>query len=141
MLYDFKCPHGHMFEHTCKMDDRNIPIPGEGIINQLVDDEVFEKYSDSHEPLPDGLFWTTLGREEEVDGETKVIEDDVQIEQVLMRKVTCQLMAQIFTGTHNNIRGMLDHGLGSNRDAAREGRYNPLSPNTRFMAKGRGWRK
>ena len=130
-----------MFEHTCRMDDRNNPIPCTGIINQLVEDDVYEKYLDSHEPLPEGLFWTTLGREEEVDGEEKVIEDDGQIEEVLMRKVSCQLSAWLFVGTHNNIQGMLDHGLGSNRDAAREGRYDPLKPNTRFMAKGRGYRK
>jgi len=42
---------------------------------------------------------------------------------------------------HANPGGMLDHGSARNRDNAKEGRYDPLNPNTRFMAKGRGWRK
>lgn len=55
--------------------------------------------------------------------------------------VNCPHSAERVFGTHSNPSSMLDHGLGSNRDAAREGRYDPLNPNRRFMAKGRGWRK
>jgi len=43
--------------------------------------------------------------------------------------------------SHSNPAGALDHGASANRDAAREGRYDPLNPNRRFMAKGRGYRK
>ena len=124
-LYDFRCPHGHEFEHQCKIAEREEKISCEGTVNQLVADEVYDEYSagDGKE-LPDGLSWT------EVEGG-----------KVLVKKVPCQLKAEIFIGVHNNPGGALDHGLGSNRDAAREGRYDPLKPNTRFMAKGRGWRK
>ena len=133
MLYDFKCPHGHMFEHTCRMDDRNSPVPCEGHVNQVVEDELFEEYSGGAE-LPEDLAWVKVGPE--------LAEGDVTAEsRVLIRKVPCQLKAELHVGTHNNPAGALDHGLGSNRDAAREGRYDPLNPNRRFMAKGRGWRK
>jgi hypothetical protein len=134
MLYDFKCPHRHMFEYTCSMDDRNKPIPCQGEVNQVVSDELYEKHVNSDEPLPEDLFWVSIGGQQEP-------VDDGQIEEVLMRKVSCQLQAKIFVGTHNNPAGALDHGSAANRDAAREGRYDPLKPNTRFMAKGRGYRK
>lgn len=138
MLYDFKCPHGHMFEHVCRMDDRLKKIPCEGTVGQVVGDDLYDKHLSGEVPLPEGLFWVKLGEEEAeaVDGEEASNED-----KVLMRNVPCQLRAEIFVGTHNNPRNILDHGLASNRDAAREGRYDPLKPNTRFMAKGRGWRK
>jgi hypothetical protein len=55
--------------------------------------------------------------------------------------VKCVLQAIQVIGAHNNPAGMLDHGSSSNRDAAREGRYDPLNPSRRFMAKGRGYRK
>jgi hypothetical protein len=54
--------------------------------------------------------------------------------------VPCVLMATTVI-THNNPGGSLDHGSSNNRDAAREGRYDPLNPSRRFMAKGRGYRK
>ncbi len=54
--------------------------------------------------------------------------------------VACMLQA-IPLITHSNPAGALDHGASANRDAAREGRYDPLNPNRRFMAKGRGYRK
>ena len=141
-LYDFKCPHGHRFERQCKIAEREDLVPCEGEVNQLVEDELYEKYSAAtHLPLPDGLFWMTLGLEVEgEDGQITEVEDDGQVEQVLMRKVPCAFKAKIFMGQHNNPGGALHHGLGSNRDAAREGRYNPLEPNRRFMAKGRGYR-
>ena len=55
--------------------------------------------------------------------------------------VRCALRATQVIGAHNNPAGMLDHGSSANRDAAREGRYDPLNPSRRFMAKGRGYRK
>jgi hypothetical protein len=142
-LYDFKCRHGHEFEHQCKISEREEKVSCEGSVNQVVEDELYEKYSaDPQLPLPDGLFWMALGLETQENSEVIVeTEDDGQIEQVLMRKVPCQLKAEIFMGTHNNPWGSLGHGLGSNRDAAREGRYDPLNPNRNFMAKGRGYRK
>lgn len=142
-LYDFKCPHGHKFERQCKIAEREDLVPCEGEVNQLVEDELYEKYSGSDETLPDGLFWMTLGLEMEGnDQEVVAVEgNDDQKEQVLMRKVPCSFQAGIYMGPHNNPGGALFHGLGSNRDAAREGRYDPLNPNRRFMAKGRGYRK
>jgi len=55
--------------------------------------------------------------------------------------VPCVLHATHFIGQHNNPGGALGHGASNNRDAAREGRYDPLNPNRNFMAKGRGYRK
>lgn len=125
MIYDFKCPHGHMFEHVCKMDDRLKKIPCEGTVGQVCSDEDYEKYNADGAPeLPEGWSWV-----------------DCEGGRVLTRETKCILKAEIFVGNHNNPRNILDHGLASNRDAAREGRYDPLKPNTRFMAKGRGWRK
>ena len=66
---------------------------------------------------------------------------DKRGEEVPCEEASCALRAKQVFGTHSNPSSMLDHGSASNRDAAREGRYDPLKPNTRFMAKGRGWRK
>lgn len=52
----------------------------------------------------------------------------------------CKLPAQQVIN-HSNPGALLDHGSASNRDAAREGRYDPMNPNRRFMAKGRSWRR
>jgi len=137
MLYDFKCPHRHMFEYTCRMDDRNKPVPCQGEINQVVLDELYDKHISGEVPLPEDLFWINIT------GDDPGHEEPVPVDggKVLMRKVSCQLQAKIFVGTHNNPAGALDHGSARNRDAAREGRYDPLKPSTRFMAKGRGYRK
>ena len=59
---------------------------------------------------------------------------------ILCKRVSCVLQASMVMG-HSNPAGMLDHGSASNRDAAREGRYDPFNPNRRFIAKGRQWRK
>lgn len=134
MIYDFKCPHGHIFEHICKMDDRLEEIPCKEHVNQMVEDELYDKYIDSEETLPDDLFWMNVGAE--CSGEETVNE-----QKVLMRKVPCQLKGKLHVGAHNNPRNLLDHGLSRNRDAAREGRYDPLNPSVRFMSKGRGYRK
>lgn len=52
----------------------------------------------------------------------------------------CERMAKQII-THSHPEGWFDHGAASNRDAAREGRYDPNNPNRRFMTKGRSWRK
>ena len=133
-LYDFKCPHGHMFEHMCKMAESEKSIPCEGEVNRLADHELDDETYTAHEAnrdltLPDGLFWVPA------------IEGEEDGHHLLVRKVPCQLQAKVHTGTHNNPRASLDHGSAANRDAAREGRYDPHNPNTRFMSKGRSWRK
>lgn len=134
MIYDFKCPHGHVFEHTCKMEDRLKLVPCKGEVNQVVSDELYEKYINEDE-LPEDLHWIRLSKELSPDSNDETSNCD----RILMRKVPCQLKAKIHVGAHNSPKSMLDHGSASNRDAAREGRYDPLKPNTRFMAKGRSW--
>ena len=52
----------------------------------------------------------------------------------------CTLMARNVI-SHSHPEGWFDHGSASNRDAGREGRYDPLNPNRRFITKGRSWRK
>lgn len=66
---------------------------------------------------------------------------DTAVEDPPVVMVACPLEATRIFGTHSNPSAMLDHGSSSNRDAAREGRYDPLNPSRRFMAKGRRWRK
>jgi len=76
-----------------------------------------------------------------VDCEGVVQRFDVDDGEVITSTATCALKAQrvrISFAKHNLI---LDHGMANNRDAAREGRYDPLNPSRRFMAKGRSWRK
>jgi hypothetical protein len=135
-LYDFKCTHGHEFERQCKIAEREDEVPCEGLVNQVVEDELYEQYAASEGGLPDDLFWINIMGNDPGDDREPTDEG-----KVLMRKVPCVFKAKIFIGVHNNPGGALDHGLGSNRDAAREGRYDPLNPNRRFMAKGRGYRK
>ena len=131
-LYDFECPHKHRFEYFCPIADRLEPIPCEGIVNQLVMDMDDEDYAihmaDMSLLLPEGMFW-------------QAADDSDNPDYVIVRQVPCMLKAKLIVGPHSNPGGMHDHGLGSNRDAAREGRYDPLNPNRRFMAKGRSWRK
>lgn len=123
--YDFECPHGHRFEYDCSMADRDKPIPCEGVVNQLAPDELVEQYPEGAK-LPDGLARVPL--------------NDGMGNKILVKEVPCALSA-VGIITHSNPAGALDHGSASNRDAAREGRYDPLNPNRRFMAKGRSWRK
>jgi hypothetical protein len=66
--------------------------------------------------------------------------DAPDIGELPVKTVPCVLMATTVIA-HQNPAGMLDHGSSNNRDAAREGRYDPLNPSRRFMAKGRGYRK
>lgn len=130
-LYDYECPHGHRFEHFSSIAERENPIPCEGKVNQLVlEDEVVAKYSGGKEPLPADLEWVTT--DENLNGDSM---------RILVRKVSCQLQAWLIIGQHNNPGGAIFHNAAANRDAAREGRYDPANPSRRFVTKGRGWRK
>jgi len=102
-LYDFECPHGHVFEKIVPMAECDESIPCEGVVPQI------------------GL-------------DHGAADSAVEVE------VPCILQAHRII-SHSNPAGALDHGASANRDAAREGRYDPLNPNRRFMAKGRGYRK
>jgi hypothetical protein len=129
-LYDFECPHGHRFERQCLIAERNEPVPCEGLVNQLLDDDELDKLEGQE--LPEGYEWVSIDPDSS---------NGVPAEKVLIKKVPCILQATLVVGTHSNPAACLHHGFASNRDAAREGRYDPLNPNRRFMAKGRGWRK
>lgn len=129
-LYDFECPHGHRFERQCFMSERNEEVACEGKVNQLATDE--EVAEISGKDLPDGYKMVPLDSTQS---------NGTPQEKFLVREVPCMLKASLVVGTHTNPKSMLDHGFASNRDAAREGRYDPLNPNRRFMAKGRDWRK
>ena len=142
MLYDFECSHGHRFEYTCAMADRLIPISCQGTVNQLADDVEYDKYStDSDLTLPEDMFWMNVGVDMEADAAIEGASNGSDTERMLMRHVPCMLQAEIFTGSHTNIKNLLFYNLGANRDAAREGRYDPDNPSKRFISKGRGWRK
>lgn len=135
-LYDFECPHLHRFDRLVAMADRNTPVPCEGLVNQLVtDDSLLAKYADGTEPMPDDLAWQTL---DVLDGNTG---EQLEEGKILVRKVPCQLQATLIIGAHNNPGGAIFHNAAANRDAAREGRYDPANPSRRFVTKGRGWRK
>jgi len=51
------------------------------------------------------------------------------------RGQACPLMAKRIEISHARPSAMLDYGLGANRDAAREGRYDPNRPSTRGVRK------
>jgi hypothetical protein len=129
-LYDFECPHKHRFERMCRIAERNEDVACEGVVNQLASDEEVEKFKGQE--LPDGYKMVPIDPTQT---------NGTPQEKVLVKEVPCMLKATLVIGTHSNPKSMLDHGFASNRDAAREGRYDPLNPNRRFMAKGRGWRK
>jgi hypothetical protein len=154
-LYDFECPHGHRFEYFCKMADRHEKVPCEGKVNQLVADEIADaaaklcKESGEDTVVIDGTSITFVPICDDppvptvqlvpLDGELP--EPHVASAVVAVTQVPCMLKATLIVGPHSNPAGMLDHGMASNRDAAREGRYDPMNPNRRFIAKGRSWRK
>lgn len=123
-LYDFECPHGHRFERMCTVAERLEKVPCSGTVPQLLSDDDVDKAEAGNLK---GSYKTGIGPEGE--------------QEVWLKDVPCQLKAVLLVGTHSNPAGLLDHGSASNRDAAREGRYDPLNPNRRFMAKGRQWRK
>lgn len=120
-LYDFECPAGHRFE-------KNVPLAD-------MDTEVLCEHCDD----------VYLSR----DGEVTVSVPSIAPEDILLDdgkslrlgKSRCILRAKRIFAGHNNPAGMLDHGMAINRDAAREGRYDPLRPSTRVMGSGRYWRK
>jgi len=124
-LYDYECPHGHRFEHVCPMADRDKPIPCEGSVNRLLNDEELED-------LPAQAKWVSIDQKGS-NGKT--------IEKVAVVPVPCILKAQRIEIAFSDTNAILQCGVASNRDAAREGRYDPLNPNTRFIKKGRTWQK
>ena len=105
-MYDFECAHGHKFEKVVLMDNRDEPIPCEGEVNQAVFGEEEGEVVD----LP-------------VLGPTRV------------KKVPCILKARRIEISHSHPETLLDYGLCANRDAAREGRYDPDRPSTRGVRK------
>ena len=156
--YDFECPHGHVFEHDCLIARRDETIPCEVEVNQLIidDDELAPYLADPDLPLPDGWERIRVGGDQtyKVDvgangtrteiaarAQKEVMERTIDADDVIVRKVRCMLKATRVEISFSKSNLILDHGMATNRDAAREGRYNPLNPNTRFMAKGRSWRK
>lgn len=123
-LYDFECSHGHRFDHQCKISERNEEIPCKGMVNQLVEvSEDFDQESmDIHMAdmsllLPDGMFWQ------------EVVPDSGDY--AIVREVPCVLKAKLVVTGSN-----LHHNWGANRDAAREGRYDPLNPSRRGLSGG-----
>jgi len=108
----------------CPISARHDDVPCEGTVPQLLSDDDVAK-ADAGEL--EGARMANIGAEGE--------------QEVWVKDVPCALKARLLVGTHSNPSALLDHGHASNRDAAREGRYDPLNPNRRFMAKGREWRK
>jgi len=109
------------------MADRLEEVPCKGTVMRLLDDEEFAAFKEAV-AKSDGMTSVELvplaGKEP-----------------LAVKPVACMLKAKLKVGTHSNPAAILDHGMASNRDAAREGRYDPLNPSRRFMSKGRGWRK
>lgn len=130
-LYDYECPHHHRFEHFATIAERETPIPCEGVVNQVVvDNDLVDKYTADETLLPADMEWVTT--------EPDANADSLRL---LVRKVPCVLQARLIIGQHNNPGGAIFHNAAANRDAAREGRYDPANPSRRFVTKGRGWRK
>src|SRR5579871_2738593 len=96
-LYDFECLRGHRFEKVVGLALRDEPVPCEGV--EIVWDEEHSE-SDEPRPLPPVGGGVLHGRTEQ-----------------------CGLDAYRVPITHAHPSALLDHGLGANRDAAREGRY------------------
>jgi hypothetical protein len=134
-LYDYECPHHHRFERFSSIAGREDPVACEGKGNQLVmDDVLVARYADGTEPLPADLFWEELPVIDGASGE------QADTGKILIRRVPCALQAHMVIA-HNNPGGAIFHNSAANRDAAREGRYDPANPSRRFVTKGRGWRK
>jgi putative FmdB family regulatory protein len=142
-MYDFVCPHGHRFEKVVPMDDRDKPVKCEGLVHQLVTDVelpppaarfllgdpgvAFDVRSEWKPP--EGVRIEKLGPLEDGGG---------QIE-VLVRDIPCILMAKRVEISVSHPETLLSYGLGANRDAANEGRYDPLTPSKRGIRRhGRG---
>lgn len=134
-MYQFECPHGHTFEKVVPMDKRRDPIPCEGTVNQLVSDDELEAMEVlPTRELPEDMEWVSL----EDAGEGLSPTAPVGESRFLARKVPCILKATMVV-THASPKSMVNHRLGANRDAAREGRYDPLSP-VKGIGKGSKWR-
>lgn len=54
---------------------------------------------------------------------------------IASRHLPCSLLARRVEICHARPSTLLHYGLGANRDAAREGRYDPLRPSTRGVRK------
>ena len=126
-LYDFECPHGHRFEHVCTMAKRDEPIPCEGTVNQLVADEIADKALEMRKRWDVHVTFQMIGGEDD--------------EPVVVTPVPCMLKAKRIEIAFSETNSILQCGSASNRDAAREGRYDPLNPNKRFIQKGRAWQR
>ena len=126
------------------MADRNEPVPCEGTVNELVSDSLANEAANVAKEWPGKKFVVNgvpiefVSIYEHLGDEAPEPEPGVEDAVVAVRKVPCILKAKLIIGTTCN----LDHGRASNRDAAREGRYDPLNPNRRFISKGRReWRR
>jgi len=138
-LYDFECPHGHQFEKNVPIANREEPVPCDGTVNRLLDDEELAAFAGAN---PDAQDVAVIqGFEIEWVPIDPKAPNGKPTERVAVKKVPCILKAKRITISFSESNHILDHGSASNRDAAREGRYDPLNPNRRFMAKGRQWRK
>ncbi len=65
----------------------------------------------------------------------KVVPLDARNRRVDCEGAGCALSAHRIEICHARPSTMLDYGLGANRDAAREGRYDPNRPSTRGVRK------
>lgn len=143
--YDFECPHGHRFEHDCLIAERNEKVQCRGMVNSLLSDAELLKHADLIASVERGgelpayapIAHTEIGPG--ISAGTDPAEGPSTT--VWVKAVPCILEAKKVEISFADSNLILDHGSASNRDAAREGRYDPLNPNRRFMAKGRGWRK
>lgn len=116
-LYDYRCSAGHTFEKNVPMANRDLQIPC----------EFYESYT-----MPNPAITASTVDPQDIELVGSILTQT--------HEVRCQCMAtRVFS--HSNPRAMLDHNMAANRDAAREGRYDPLSPSKRGMGSGRHWRK
>ena len=116
-MYDFECPHGHRFEKVVLIADRNNPVPCEATVPQLCE------YTDEGSrlaQLPNNVVVMKDGKE--------------SADVAYVKDVPCILKATRVEISHSSPASMLDYGLGANRDAAREGRYDG-TPSTRGVRK------
>lgn len=130
-LYDFECPRGHVFEKNVPYDDRYNPIPCE------VEIEVREI---SLEQLADSLEEQDAIKAGEVSVQVVSAPGEIKEGELplptkgTVTKMPCGVRAKYIL-THGHPGGLLDHGICANRDAAREGRWDPDRPITRGVRK------
>ena len=104
------------------MDKRNEPIPCEGTVPRLLDDEEVEL---AEKGELEGARQAVIGVDLDIPAEPT---------NIWVVDVPCMLNATMEIG-HSNPSALTYRNLGANRDAAREGRYDPLNPSRRFMSK------